>query len=168
MKPIEPIPTAPLQAIDHQLQQMMATFKDVEQLTPGERKRRLKLRRGGTQIVPTIAATATKYSITGTMATGESLMQAMKYAREIEGVLSSAIALLTALKNAQLTANADTWIKTITLYGMLRKNAEHDPAVAAELAGPTEWFRVRSRAGKHSAKSDAAASSATSSTEPEA
>jgi len=168
MKPIEPIATATLQAIGHQLKQMMATFAGVERLTPGERKRRLKLRRGGQQIVPTIAAAATKYSITGTMATGESLMQAMQYAREIEEVLSSAIALLTALKNAQLTANADTWIKTITLYGMLRKNAEHDPAVAAELAVATEWFRVRSRAGKHAAKSDAAASSATSSTEPAA
>jgi hypothetical protein len=167
MKPKKHIPTATLQAIDHQLQQMIPTFAGVERLTPAERKRRLKLRRGGQQIVPTIATVASKYGVTASNASGASLMEAMEYARAIEEVLGSAISILAALKDAQFTANADTWIKTITLYGMLRKNAEHDPAVAAEIASAAEWFRVRSRAGKHGAKAEDATPTATASTEPE-
>jgi hypothetical protein len=152
-----------LAAADRQLQEVRSAFDGVARLKPIERKRNLKLRRGGHQIVPLLAYVADKYSVMGPEISGAALSDALEYARALEPLVSAAKELLAALKDEQFHANGDLWRSSISVYGMLRKVAETHPEVATEMAPAVEWFRVRARGGKH-AKNAAATVDATAPT----
>jgi hypothetical protein len=145
----KPISPEALAATDRQLQDARSAFANVQRLKPIERKRKLKVRRGGHQIIPLLAYLADKYMVTGPGISGASLGDAMAYARSLEPLVSTATELLATLKDAQFQANGDMWRTSISIYGMLKKVSEANPEVATELEPVVEWFRVRARGGKH-------------------
>ena len=144
-----------LAATDRQLKDARAAFAGVQRLKPIERKRKLKVRRGGHQIVPLLAYIAEKYAVMGPEISGASLGDAMAYARSLEPLVSAAGELYATLKDAQFHANGTMWRTSISLYGMLRKVSEENPHVASELAPVVEWFRASARSGKHAERAAA-------------
>jgi hypothetical protein len=128
-------------------------FAEIARLTPMERVRGIKLRRGGHQIIPTIAAVAAKYGVAAPDMAGADLEASFKAAQELAAVVSNAQLVLRTAMDAQFNANGETWRAATSLYTMLKTAARSNPDIADEIAPVGEWFRAK-RKGSHAGKSN--------------
>jgi hypothetical protein len=113
----------------------------VPRLTGEDRRRSAKLRRGGHQVVPTIAAVATKYGIATTTTNGPALSAQLVRVQQLDSLLGAAIDTHATISDAHFGATGDMWTSARALYAVLKTVAKTDPSVAPELKSVEEWFR---------------------------
>jgi hypothetical protein len=148
--------SSPVQESIQLLGQAKSALGTVQRLTPAERKRSAKVRRGGHQVVPTIAGLATKYGIVTPTTSGAVLTTQLAQVQELDMLLSASVDTHSLVSDAHLGASNGMWTSARTLYAMLKPVALTDPSLAAELKSVEEWFRQR--------KSSATGTSTTSTT----
>jgi hypothetical protein len=139
-------PTLSSEAITRVVQALESAsepFADLPRLTPMERVRGIKLRRGGHQIIPTIAEVATKYGVAAPDMAGSDLDASFATAQDLAAVVRTAELVLRTAMDAQFNANGETWRAATSLYTMLKAAARSNPDIADEIAPIGEWFRAR-------------------------
>jgi hypothetical protein len=140
-------------------------FATLTRLTPAERKRNLKIRRGGHQVVPVVAELAAKYGVEAPDMSGDALAASFATSQELGALLSNVALLHATVSDAQFNVQGSLWKHTMSLYGMLRNAASGNPDIANELKPVEEWFRRRkSAASTQPAATAPAATAATVST----
>ncbi len=163
--------SSPVQESIQLLGQAKSALGTVQRLTPAERKRSAKMRRGGQQVVPTIAGLATKYGIDTPTTSGAVLTTRLAQVQELDMLLSAAVDTHSLVADAHLGASNGMWTSARTLYAMLKPVALTDPSLAAELKSVEEWFRQRKSPATETSATQAtpvAATTAASAPAPEA
>jgi hypothetical protein len=148
--------SSPVEESIQLLAQAKTAIGTVQRLTPADRRRLAKNRRGGQQVVPTIAALATKYGIATPTTTGTVLNAQLARVQELDPLVTASVDAHSQFSDAHLGASTAMWTSARTLYAMLKPAALTDPSLAAELKSVEEWFRRR--------KSSATGTSTTSTT----
>jgi hypothetical protein len=128
-------------------------FAELPRLRPVRRVRGIKLRRGGHQIIPTIAEVAAKYGVSAPDVAGSDLDASLANAQELAAVVRTAELVLRTAMDAQFNAIGETWRAATSLYTMLKTAARSNPEIADEIAPVGEWFKAKKK-GSHTAKSD--------------
>jgi hypothetical protein len=123
------------------LEQAKTAVGTVPRLTPLDRKRSAKIRRGGQQVVPTIAAVATKYGIVTTLTNGPALTAQLARVQSLDALLGASVDSHAKISDAHFSATGDMWKSARALYVVLKTVAKADPSVAPELKSVEEWFR---------------------------
>ncbi len=118
----------------------------VQRLSALDRSRSAKVRRGGHQVVPLIAAVATKYGITAPAMSGVALSASLARVQELDPLLSASAESHATISDAHFTASNEMWTSTRSLYKMLKTVAKTNPSIATELAPVEAWFRARKSA----------------------
>jgi hypothetical protein len=124
----------------------------VQRLSPLQRRRSAKIRRGGHQVVPLIAAVATKYGITAPAMTGVALSASLARVQALDPLLSASAESHATISDAHFNASNEMWTSARALYKMLKTVGATNPSIATELKPVEEWFRVQ-RAAKKQAES---------------
>jgi hypothetical protein len=128
-------------AIQKLVEEAQASLGSVGRLTPIERKRALKLKRGAHQVLPLIASIARKYSVQAPGASVDDMESNIAYAQSLEPVLGAVGVLQGTLSDAHLSAQSSAWMTGTVSYSMLKKASKANVSIANELAPVTEWFR---------------------------
>jgi hypothetical protein len=137
----------------------------VPRLSPLERRRSAKTRRGGHQVVPLIAAVATKYGIAAPAMTGGSLSASLARVQALDPLLSASAESHATISDAHFSASNEMWTSARALYRMLKTVGETNPSIATELKPVEEWFRAQRSAKKQpEATSTTPATAATTTT----
>ena len=148
--------SSPVEESIQLLAQAKTAIGTVQRFTPADRRRLAKNRRGGQQVIPTIAALATKYGIATPNTTGTVLNAQLARVQELDPLVTASVDAHSQFSDAHLGASTAMWTSARTLYAMLKPAAATDPSLAAELKSVEEWFRQR--------KSSATGTSATPTT----
>ncbi len=135
--------SSPVEESIQLLAQAKTALGTVQRLSPADRRRLAKNRRGGQQVVPTIAALATKYGIATPTTTGTVLNAQLARVQELDPLVTASVDAHSQIVDAHLGASTAMWTSARTLYAMLKPAAKTDPSLAAELKSVEEWFRRR-------------------------
>jgi len=120
----------------------------VQRLSPLQRRRSAKVRRGGHQVVPLIAAVATKYGIAAPAMSGVALSASLARVQELDPLLSASAESHATISDAHFNASNEMWTSARALYKMLKTVGHTNPSIATELKPVEEWFRVQRAAKK--------------------
>ena len=135
--------SSPVEESIQLLAQAKTAIGTVQRFTPADRRRLAKNRRGGQQVIPTIAALATKYGIATPNTTGTVLNAQLARVQELDPLVTASVDAHSQFSDAHLGASTAMWTSARTLYAMLKPAAATDPSLAAELKSVEEWFRQR-------------------------
>jgi hypothetical protein len=135
----------------------------IQRLSPLERIRSAKIRRGGHQVVPLIATVATKYGIDAPNISGDALDASLAHVQLLDALLSATTEFHAMISDAHFSASNGMWSSARSLYAMLKAVAKTNPSIATELQPVEEWFSYRKPAAPQADASTADAS--TSATE---
>jgi hypothetical protein len=135
--------SSPVEESIQLLAQAKTAIGTVQRFTPADRRRLAKNRRGGQQVIPTIAALATKYGIATPNTTGTVLNAQLARVQELDPLVTASVDAHSQFSDAHLGASTAMWTSARTLYAMLKPAALTDPSLAAELKSVEEWFRQR-------------------------
>jgi hypothetical protein len=135
--------SSPVEESIQLLAQAKTALGTVQRFTPADRRRLAKNRRGGQQVVPTIAALATKYGIASPTTNGTVLTTQLARVQELDPLVTASVDAHSQISDAHLGASTAMWTSARTLYAMLKPVAATDPSIAAELKSVEEWFRQR-------------------------
>jgi hypothetical protein len=148
-------------AIQKLVEEAQASLGTVGRLTPTERKRALKLKRGAHQVLPLIASIARKYSVQAPGASVDDMESNIAHAQSLEPILGAVGVLQGTLSDAHLSAQSSAWMTGTVSYSMLKKASKANVAIANELAPVTEWFRQNHASKKKAGGKKASATTAT-------
>jgi hypothetical protein len=138
-----PVTAAQIASTIELVERALATFAYVERLTPEQRKRNLKIRRGAHQVIPQITDVARTFGVALPGASSDDLDAAMAHARALEPLLSAVAVLHATLADEYLTSQGDVWQRAMALYVMLRSAATTHMDLATSLTTIKAWFRLR-------------------------
>jgi len=120
----------------------------VVDLTPAEKRRALKSRRGGEPISDLVARLGTQWKFAvGGASPGEIVLQRARAAR-LKPLKQASEALARSLRDAVFDAESKAWAATTSVYSLLRDASHRDGALKAELAPATEFFATGKRKPK--------------------
>jgi hypothetical protein len=139
-------------AIQKLVEEAQASVEGVPRMTPMERKRAVKLRRGGHQVLPLIAKLASKYSVQAPGTSVDDITSNITLAQSLEPLLGAVGVLQGALSDAHLSAQSSAWKTGTVAYAMMKKASKANVSLANELAPVTEWFRTKAKGDKSKAK----------------
>lgn len=122
-------------------------------LTGLGRKRAPKLRRGGQQVIPTIAELASKYQLGVPGVSVDDMQSLMLHGERLRKVLGVVATFQKILEDAIMTSEGTSWQFATAFYTVLRRAAKHRPEMDAELAPIVAWFRSNRTGGKKSKSS---------------
>jgi hypothetical protein len=125
----------------------------IQRLSPLERIRSAKIRRGGHQVVPLIATVATKYGIDAPNISGDALDASLEHVQSLDALLSATAELYATISDAHFSASNGMWSSARSLYGMLKAVAKTNASIATEIRPVEEWFRYRKPAPTPAAES---------------
>ena len=143
--------STPIDESKNLIAQATKALGPVQRLSPLQRRRSAKVRRGGHQVVPLIAAVATKYGITAPAMSGVALSASLARVQELDPLLSASAESHATISDAHLTASNEMWTSARALYRMLKTVGTTNPSIATELKPVEEWFRIQRAAKKQSA-----------------
>jgi hypothetical protein len=147
-------------AVQKLVEEAQASVEGVTRMTPIERKRAVKLRRGAHQVLPLIAKLASKYSVQAPGTSVDDIASNIAYAQSLEPLLGAVGVLQGTLSDAHLSAQSSAWKTGTVSYGMLKRASKANVNLASELAPVTEWFRTKAKGepkAKRSKKTDTTA-----------
>ena len=124
-------------------EKVTAPFAGVPALTPTDRKRMVKIRRGAHQVIPTIAILAQKFAIEAPGLQVDDMLSNLQQATDLEPLLNAVAAFHQTLKDAHLAASGAAWKTAMVTYVMLRSAGEANRRVGDELVPVQQWFRHR-------------------------
>jgi hypothetical protein len=142
------VTTATSRSIDQAkrcVEKAMAPVADTAPLSPKERQRAVKARRGAQQVVPRVAQLASQYGVELQDMSGDDLVALMETAARLRELLASVETLRSSLKDAILRSESEVWSYTTAAYGALRRIARARPIIRAGLADVEPWLRVHRR-----------------------
>jgi hypothetical protein len=131
------------------LEKAKAPVATVTALTPKERLRVLKPRRGGRQVVVRVAELASQYGLELEDMSGDEIVALMDSAARLRGLLAAIEQLRASVKDAVLRSENEAWKYTIAAYGALRGIAKARPVLGTSLVEVEEAFRSRRRRVTH-------------------
>jgi hypothetical protein len=137
------ITSSPVEESIKLLAQAKTAIGTVQRFTPADRRRAAKNRRGGQQVVPTIAALAIKYGIVTPSTNGTALTTQLARVQELDPLVTASVDAHSLISDAHLGASTAMWTSARTLYAMLKPVALTEPGLAAELKSVEAWFRRR-------------------------
>ena len=143
--------STPIDESKNLIAQATKALGPVQRLSPLQRRRSAKVRRGGHQVVPLIAAVATKYGITAPAMSGVALSASLARVQELDPLLSASAESHATISDAHLTASNEMWTSARALYRMLKTVGTTNPSIATELKPVEEWFRIQRAAKKQPA-----------------
>jgi hypothetical protein len=129
-------------------------------LTPKERQRLLKLRKGGEKLIPQIAALAKANGLELSSHPIDAMTAAMQTAQNHAQVLARSTVLLKTIEDNVLRAHAEAWDTATLLYSMLRPLAKRDGNVAKTLAPIKAFLALGKRAETQAKAAEAKAAKA--------
>ena len=135
--------STPIEESTNLLVQATKAIGPVQRLSPLERRRSAKARRGGHQVVPLIAAVATKYGITAPAMSGDALSASLARVQALDPLLSASAESHATIFDAHFQASNEMWTSARALYRMLKTVGHTNPSIATELKPVEEWFRVQ-------------------------
>jgi hypothetical protein len=143
--------SAPIEESTKLIARATEAIGPVQRLSPLERIRSAKIRRGGHQVVPLIATVATKYAITAPNMSGGALNASLAHVQLLDALLSASTESHATISDAHFSASNDMWASARSLYAMLKAVSTTNPSIATELQPVEEWFRYRKPAATQAA-----------------
>jgi hypothetical protein len=135
--------SAPIDESTKLIAQATKAIGPVQRLTPLDRIRSAKIRRGGHQVVPLIATVATKYGIDAPNISGDALSASLAHVQSLDALLSATTELHATISDVHFSASNGMWSSARSLYAMLKAVATTNASIATELHPVEEWFRYR-------------------------
>lgn len=109
-------------------------------MTTTQRRRTVKIRKGGEKFIPILVEIATTYAITSPVhAVGEMTTQ-LELVQKLVPLLRRVQVLLKLLEDTDLTANSDMWGTATFVYSVAKHMAKRDGNIALALAPVEEFF----------------------------
>ena len=151
------------------LERMMATIGEGQKpMTSKERRRTLKLKKGGRDLGRTLAQLASKHGIDGLAPTSE-MLDDIAYVERLAPLATQAANLSALLADLLLQADGRAWTVACTTYALLQGLAARDTRVAQDLAPVVASLSTRDVRRRNAAlKATAAAPPVTTSDAPPA
>jgi len=125
-----------------------AVNKYVLNLTPNEKRRSAKPRRGGDKISELIARVAIDWKLAVTGVTPGEIVAHRDRAMRLRPLQEASLALARSLGDAIYDAESKAWSATTSVYSVLKNVARKDGALRAELAPAMEFFSTGKRKPK--------------------
>ena len=122
-------------------------FANVARMGAEERSRVAKLKRGATQVFPTIAYVAQKYALEVPGSSIDDMMSKITHAQALEPLLGAVADLHAALRDEYLRSKSEAWLTATVTYGVLRQASVANHSIRTELAPVRTWFRYRGNTG---------------------
>lgn len=122
-------------------------FANIVRLSGPERSRVAKLKRGATQVIPTIAYVAKKFALEIPGSSIDDMMSKIAHAQGLEPLLGAVADLHAALRDEYLRSQSEAWVTATVTYGVLRKASEANHSIRTELAPVRTWFRHKGSSG---------------------
>jgi hypothetical protein len=119
-------------------------------LTAKERRRTLKLRRGGHGTARSLAAIAAKSGV-GSAVPVEQMLRDVEYAERLQGLAHDVTNLGVVLGDLILQADGRAWKVAVKAYSVLKRFAADDPTIEAQLEPIIGAFATKGR-GKNAAR----------------
>jgi hypothetical protein len=115
-------------------------------LTSKDRKRSLKLRKGGEKVIPTLLAISDRIGLSVPSHPTSAIRANLDKVKALSPVHESVVSAQKHLGDAIFEAQSASWEGATTHYVMLRRLAKTDGDVANALAPVTEYFAKKSTA----------------------
>jgi hypothetical protein len=112
----------------------------LDALTPDQRRRELKIRKGGERHIPLIADTATRYGLSFPGGTADEIRANLDVISALSPVLTRLQAASGIVGDTIFRARGNAWRGTTSAYTMLSRMAKNVPSIAREIAPATEFF----------------------------
>jgi hypothetical protein len=122
-------------------------FANIVRMDSQERSRVAKLKRGATQVFPTIAYVAKKFALEVPGSSIDDMMSKIAHAQALEPMLGAVADLHAALRDEYLRSQSEAWLTATVTYGVLRKASEANHSIRTELAPVRAWFRHKGNNG---------------------
>jgi hypothetical protein len=122
-------------------------FASVRRLTMTERKRVLKFRKGGQQVVATLLSVCSQYGLEAPGAPMGDLAEMVDHAERIAQLLRAVEVLRATLKDELSSVRGTSWAGLTTTYAMLKQASRTEPNIATEIAKVESFFRHRAPKG---------------------
>ncbi len=133
------------------VQKAALPFANVARMSTVERSRVAKLKRGATQVFPTIAYVAKKFALEVPGSSIDDMMSKITHAEALEPLLGAVADLHAALRDEYLRSKSEAWLTATVTYGVLRKASEANHSIRTELAPVQTWFRHKGSNGSSKA-----------------
>lgn len=112
-------------------------------LSPLERRRKRRIRRGGLDTARMIAQIAVNFGIVVPKIDLAALLQTIDGAAKIQKQTNDAFQLWQTLSDTSLGTNAEVWGKALAVYEVLKGASRHDPELKAALASVKAFMKAR-------------------------
>jgi hypothetical protein len=141
--------------VDHWLSEIDGLVTELgtytQALTSNDRRRMLKVRRGGERHIEQVAKTAARYGLAFPGGSLEELQAHMEVANKLMPVLARLQAATEVVSDTILRSRNTTWKATTSAYTMLSRMAKNVPSIATEIAGATELFARKAKSTRAAA-----------------
>lgn len=116
-------------------------------LSPTDRQRELKLRRGGERFVPMIMDLGARYGVSVLGAEHRSATELLDLVARLDPLAARLRAMTDLVTTTIMRARADAWQAATATYTALSRVSSRNPSLLAELAPATAFFAIRRRGG---------------------
>jgi hypothetical protein len=149
--------------------QITAIVGTVPALSAKDRKRSLKLRKGGETVIPTVAALSSQYGLSVASHPTTTMVSSAQKAQSLIPLYKKLVQATKQVADQMFTANSESWTAATVHYSMLKRLAKTNGDLETGLSNVEQFFARRSpevvaeRAAKRAAKkaADAAAAAPT-------
>ena len=112
-------------------------------LTPADRKRMAKLRKGGDKLIPQIAQIAQTWEVKLRTQPTEAMTSGLQMAADLSPLVTLLTGFLQEVQDTGGKAAGDSWATASALYAVLKRMSHKDPTLKTQLAPVTEFFAYR-------------------------
>jgi hypothetical protein len=112
-------------------------------LTPKERKRATKSRKGADEVIPRIATLSDQFGLKVPAHTTSAMLDAAEQVKALDPLQKAVDTLLKTIEDATFIARGGAWGTATTLYAMLKRLAKRNGEVKSALADVESFFAYR-------------------------
>jgi hypothetical protein len=112
-------------------------------LTALEKRRLAKMRKGGDQVVRTLAPLATEYGLASSTLDSQTMVARLADAQALLPLQQRIVMLSKRVDDLVFRAHADAWLIALEFYAVLRRKAATNGDVAVALASVQQFFAYR-------------------------
>jgi len=112
-------------------------------LSPEDKRRSLKLKKGGEVIVPQLAVLSARYGVEVPSRPTEAMTASLQLAEELEPLRATIAEISSIVEGAYASSRSETWKTATSLYSMLKKGSVREPMLGAALQPLQAYFANR-------------------------